>query len=159
MFIEIYTDGSCSGKSHVGGYAFVVIEDGKEDIKVYGIRKETTNNAMELMAIVRAVKYIVTNKRLKKNDEVTIYSDSAYCVNSVEQKWIYFWEKNDWKTKQGEPVKNLELWKEFLLLKRSCNMDISLKKVKGHSGVRYNEIVDNAAKQAITNLNANSISK
>lgn len=157
--VVIYTDGACSGKTKIGGYAFIILKDGKEVISVRGGRKDTTNNAMELTAIVRALKQCLGLYRYSLKG-IDIYSDSAYCVNSIEQGWFYFWKDNNWKTKTGENVKNSEIWKDlFDFMNKNKKIKIELKKVKAHSGNKYNEMVDSLAKQAIIDLNAKCITK
>lgn len=154
MKFDIYTDGACSGNPGPGGYAFIIIEDGKETLKLSGGKKNTTNNCMELMAIVRALDHIsqFISSAKKKVQEITIYSDSAYCVNSVEQGWIRFWMINGWKTKAGYDVKNKEIWQRLYEHLKDKRFKIKLIKVKGHSGNKYNEIVDKAAKEAIKKI-------
>lgn len=157
MFYQIYTDGACSGNPGPGGYAFMILGP-ETDLKVSGHRDKATNNQMELMAIVRALahlKQMVCSAR--KNVSVDIYSDSAYCVNAVEEGWLYIWQKNNWKTKNGHDVKNVELWIELYNFLKKTHIEVRFVKVKGHSGNKYNELVDKAAKEAITrNLNAKS---
>ena len=85
--------------------------------------------------------------------EVFIHSDSAYCINPVEKGWIKFWESNGWISRTGEPIKNLELWIKLNSLLKHRKFKFKFVKVKGHSGDRYNEMVDKAAKNAINRLN------
>ena len=157
MHYKIYTDGACSGNPGPGGYAFMILGP-KMNLKASGHKENTTNNHMELLAIIRALKHLDSLiKTGRKNITVTIYSDSAYCVNSIEEGWLYIWKKNNWKTKNGSEVKNLELWIELYNFLNKTKMKVKMVKVKGHSGDKYNELVDKAAKDAITrNLNAKS---
>lgn len=168
--VYLYTDGACSGNPGVGGYAFVAIEEstGNTIIFVNGGNKYTTNNCMELTAIVRGLKhllspdikfYVNNGQSNRMAHEVIVRSDSAYCVNAVTQGWIEFWKNNDWKTKQGGNVKNKELWIELLSLLKNKRLSITFEKVKGHSGDKYNEMVDQAAKDAIKRLKDKSLSK
>lgn len=154
--IEVYTDGACSGNPGKGGYAFVILHDGKEVLKLSGCEEQTTNNKMELKAIVRALQHI-TNEFVIKNMIVIIYSDSAYCINPIEKGWIKFWEKNGWKTKTNEPIKNSELWKQLYELLKNKKFNFNFVKIKGHSGIKYNEMVDKAAKSAISRLNVSTL--
>lgn len=162
--VTIYTDGACSGNPGVGGYSFLILsEEGKVLLKLSGGEQHTTNNRMELKAIVRALKhlphpgerfylpYYNANSKL----EVLVRSDSAYCVNAVKQGWIYTWDSQGWVTKQGYPVKNQELWLDLLEFLQDNRYNITFEKVKGHSGDYYNEMVDEAAKGAINRLKAN----
>lgn len=157
MDYTVYADGACSGNPGPGGYAFIIM-NGNEEIllKVSGSRSKATNNQMELTAIVRALVHIRSFENSNRKQTVTIHSDSAYCVNAIEEGWIYNWKKNGWKTKAGKEVKNIDLWLELYRFLRSTKMEIRAVKVKGHSGDKYNELVDKAAKEAIRNLNANS---
>ena len=144
----IYCDGACSGNPGPGGYAFVILQGNELILKVAGHKDKTTNNHMELLAVVRAIKHA---KQLVNRGKLwlDIYSDSAYCVNAIEQNWITIWKKSGWKTKANTEVKNRELWEELILLKEDEHITIHMHKVKGHSGNKYNEMVDKAAKSAI----------
>lgn len=114
----------------------------KDKIKeISGGNKETTNNIMELTAVIESL------KALKEPCEVNLYSDSAYVVNSFKQGWIYSWEKNNWKTSKKEDVKNIELWEELLKLVRIHKVDFI--KVKGHSDNEFNNRCDELARNAI----------
>lgn len=157
----IYTDGACSKNPGVGGYAFIILShDGVVLLRLSGGEKHTTNNRMELKAIVRALEYLnepreALNYRLPYNKNemsVTIRSDSAYCVNAVKQGWIHVWSNNEWKTKEGHEVKNKELWQKLLELISQEHLKVTFEKVKGHSGDKYNEMVDKAAKNVIQHL-------
>ena len=107
--VIIYTDGACSGNPGPGGWGAILMynETSKE---ISGANKDTTNNIMEITAVLEALKL------LKEECEVKIYSDSAYVVNAFNQGWIYNWKKNNWKTASKEPVKNQELWEELYSL-------------------------------------------
>lgn len=151
MKIEAYTDGACSGNPGPGGYAFIMLAKGN-NLKCSGYNKYTTNNCMELTAILKAVKHCLATPNTIGKREIKIYSDSAYCLNAINQGWIYNWEQNEWKTNSGETIKNIELWKELynqLKLAKKQNATIKFVKVKGHSGNKYNELVDNLAKEEI----------
>lgn len=156
--IDIYTDGACSGNPGPGGYALVVIKDANIILKLYGYNEYTTNNYMELKAITRAVRHAV-NEYCNKHSlfEIYIHSDSAYCINPIEKGWLNFWASNDWKNNKGEEIKNSELWKELYEIFNDSFVKNHFKfhfiKVKGHSGDKYNEMVDKAAKNAILRLN------
>lgn len=145
---KIYTDGACSGNPGPGGYSFVIVGEGAP-LVVSGYKEKTTNNQMELTAIVRGLAHIAKGMK-KTHYVVTIYSDSAYCLNALTQGWVNMWALNEWNTKGGKPVKNVELWKKYLEIRNAYpNMKVDFVKVKGHSGDKYNEMADNAAKQAI----------
>ena len=106
--------------------------------------KDTTNNIMELTAVIEALKL------LKHKCEVEIYSDSAYVLNAFNNKWIYWWIKNNWKTSNKEPVKNKELWEE--LYKLTKIHEVRFIKVKGHSDNEFNNRCDELARNAINKL-------
>nr|DAV38424.1 MAG TPA: ribonuclease HI [Caudoviricetes sp.] len=154
--IEVYTDGACSGNPGNGGYAFIILKGEKEILKLSGSQENATNNYMELKAIVRAIEHVISELGsipTKNKIEVFIHSDSAYCINPVEKGWIKFWESNGWISRTGEPIKNLELWIKLNSLLKHRKFKFKFVKVKGHSGDRYNEMVDKAAKNAINRLN------
>ncbi len=138
--VIIYTDGACSGNPGPGGWGSILMyKENKKEIS--GGLKNTTNNVMELTAVLEAL------KQLKFPCEVEVYSDSAYVVNAFNQKWIYGWIKNDWKNSSKEPVKNKELWQEIYELTKIHN--ITFIKVKGHADNEYNNRCDELARNAI----------
>ena len=139
--VTIYTDGACSGNPGPGGWAAVLIA-GEHKKEISGGSKETTNNIMELTAIIEAL------KALKTECDVDLYSDSAYCVNAFTQGWVYNWMKNGWKTSNKEAVKNQELWQELYNLTKKHN--VTFNKVKGHSDVELNNRCDELARKAMT---------
>lgn len=137
--VVIYTDGACSGNPGPGGFAAILIYKGIEkEISDYEIN--TTNNRMEMMAIICGLEY------LKEPCEVTIYSDSAYVVNSINNKWVYSWQKNNWIKSDKEKVKNIELWER--ILKQLEIHNVKFVKVKGHSNNKYNNRCDKLAVEA-----------
>ena len=136
--IKIYTDGSCLENPGNGGWAAIINDDG--DIKrVSGSEKNTTNNRMELMAPLNALKGMDPNK------EIEIYTDSQYVKLGITD-WIHKWIKNNWQTSNKEPVKNKDLWMELYDLTKSH--EIKWIWVKAHAGNALNEQVDLLAKQA-----------
>lgn len=141
--VTIYTDGACSGNPGPGGWgAILMYKDTKKEIS--GGKKDTTNNIMELTAVIEALKL------LKYPCEVNLYSDSAYVVNAFLQNWIVNWQKNNWKTADKSDVKNKELWIQLLEL---TNMHtVKFIKVKGHSDNEYNNKCDELARNAIKEL-------
>ena len=141
--IVIYTDGACSGNPGPGGWAAILISgDFKKEIS--GGDKNTTNNIMELTAILEGL------KALKYECEVEIYSDSAYSVNAFNQGWIYNWVKKGWKTADGSPVKNKEIWMELYDLTKKHR--VRFIKVKGHSDDELNNRCDELAREEIAKL-------
>ncbi len=140
--VIIYTDGACSGNPGPGGWGVVLMyKENKKEIS--GGKQETTNNVMELTAVIEGLKL------LKYPCEVDLYSDSAYVVNAFKQGWIYNWMKNNWQTSGKEPVKNQELWKELYALTKTHKVNFI--KVKGHSDNEYNNRCDELARNAINN--------
>ena len=141
--VIIYTDGACSGNPGPGGWgAILMYKDAKKEIS--GGMKETTNNIMEITAVIEALKC------LKVESDVQVYSDSAYTVNAFNQGWIYNWMKNGWKTSGKEPVKNKELWQELYALTKKHKVEFI--KVKGHADNEFNNRCDELARNAIKSL-------
>ena len=138
--VIIYTDGACSGNPGPGGWGTILMyKDNKKEIS--GGKENTTNNVMELTAVIEGLKL------LKFPCKVKLYSDSAYVVNGFNQKWIYGWMKNGWKNASKEPVKNKELWQELYELTKKHEVEFI--KVKGHSDNEYNNRCDELARNAI----------
>ncbi len=141
--ITIYTDGACSGNPGPGGWGAVILIDGTE-IPLSGGEKATTNNRMELMAVIEGLNYI--SRRLDSSESsITIVTDSQYVKNGITD-WIINWKKNGWKTAAKKPVKNQDLW--ILLDELVAKFSIEWKWVKGHSGNKYNEMCDKIAVEA-----------
>lgn len=135
--VTIYTDGACSGNPGPGGWGSILMyKDIKKEIS--GSSKNTTNNVMELTAVIEALKL------LKHPCKVDIYSDSSYVVNAFLQGWIYNWIKKNWKTASGDPVKNKELWQELYELTKIH--EVNFIKVKGHSDNEFNNRCDELAR-------------
>lgn len=142
--VIIYTDGACSGNPGPGGWGSILMYKGNEK-EISGGKENTTNNVMELTAVIEGLKL------LKFPCKVKLYSDSAYVVNAFTQKWIYGWLKNGWKNSNKEPVKNKELWEELYGLTKIH--EVEFVKVKGHSDNEYNNRCDELARNAIKLLN------
>lgn len=149
MKVRIFTDGACSGNPGYGGYAFLIALKSRQ-IKFSNGECNTTNNRMELKAVIKALDCILKNlSKVKKYDCIEINSDSSYVVNSINQDWLSLWQSNGWKNRKLEDVKNVDLWKEFIEKKKQIENNgfkIELKKVKGHSGNALNEAVDGMAR-------------
>ena len=141
--VVIYTDGACSGNPGPGGWGSILMYKGNKK-EISGGKKDTTNNIMELTAVIEALKL------LKFKCKVSLYSDSAYVVNAFNQKWIYGWMKNGWKNASKEPVKNKELWEELYELTKTH--EVTFIKVKGHSDNEYNNRCDEMAREEVTKL-------
>ncbi len=136
--IKIYTDGSCLGNPGNGGWAAIIIDDNKK-IRIKGSKKDTTNNQMELLAPIKAL------KKIPKGSNVQIFTDSKYVKSGITE-WIHNWKKNGWKTANKQPVKNKELWTELDLM--TCEFKIKWSWVKGHSIDKLNNEVDLIAREA-----------
>ena len=136
--IEIYTDGSCLTNPGNGGWAAIIIEDGKIK-KISGNEKNTTNNRMELLAPINAL------REMNTSSQITIYTDSQYVKLGITE-WIKKWIINNWQTSKKEDVKNKDLWVELYNLNKSLNVNWNW--VKAHAGNPMNEEVDLMAKKA-----------
>lgn len=146
--VTIYTDGACSYNPGPGGWGAILIYKRTEKI-ISGGEAETTNNRMEILAVIKAL------SALKYACEVTLYSDSAYVVNAVQNEWLYAWFHNGWKTADKKPVKNKELWEELLSLLSKHR--VKFVKVKGHADNVYNNRCDEIARKEIDKLTAPSL--
>ena len=141
--VIIYTDGACSGNPGPGGWGTILMyKECKKELS--GGVKQTTNNIMEITAVLEVL------KALKTQCEVEVYSDSAYVVNAFNSHWIDGWKKNGWKNSQKEEVKNKDLWQELDLLVKKYK--VKFIKVKGHSTNKYNNRCDELARNAIKEL-------
>lgn len=141
--VIIYTDGACSGNPGPGGWGAILMhKDVKKEIS--GGKKDTTNNVMEITAVIEALKL------LKRPCNVQLYSDSAYVVNAFLEQWLTNWQNNNWKTANKKDVKNKELWQELLKLTEIHTVEFI--KVKGHSDNEFNNRCDELAREAIKEL-------
>ena len=136
--IKIYTDGSCIGNPGKGGWAAIILSEGKKT-EIKGSEKNTTNNQMELMAPIEAL------KKIPKGSNVQIFTDSKYVKSGITE-WIHNWKKNGWNTANKQPVKNKELWNELDNLTEK--FEIKWSWVKGHSTDTLNNEVDLIAREA-----------
>ena len=135
MKFKIYTDGACSGNPGKGGWAAIIL-DGKSQYNISGSENKTTNNRMELIAPIMAL------KKIKTKSEVIIYTDSRYVKDGITE-WIKKWKLNNWKSSNKKPVKNKDLW---IKLDNCCQKhSVSWKWVKAHAGNRFNDLVDKLA--------------
>lgn len=134
--IEIYTDGACSGNPGPGGWGAVLVYNGKEK-ELSGSEKNTTNNRMELTAVIMAL------NALNQPCEVKLTTDSKYVCDAVNKGWVYSWRKNGWRKSDKKPALNVDLWEELLSLLEKHEVEFIW--VKGHNGHKYNEICDTLA--------------
>lgn len=147
MSIEIYTDGGCSRNPGPGGWAYVIVGNGEQ--KVFsGAEEHTTNNRMELRAVIQAMKAVNEHKEWKLG-AITLFTDSQYVKRGISE-WINTWEKNGWKTSARQPVKNQDLWKDLKAISKI--LDISWKWVKGHAGYEFNELCDARVQEEINRI-------
>lgn len=138
--VLLFTDGACSGNPGPGGWGAVLIF-GKHMRKISGYEENTTNNRMELTAVIRGL------QALKQKSQVELTTDSLYVKKAFTDGWLNSWQKNNWRTAGKDPVKNQDLWQELLALEREHA--VRWHWVKGHSGHVYNTICDELARQAI----------
>lgn len=144
MGYQLYTDGATSKngtEGAVGGWAYILLKDGLQIGAAAKKVSPATNNICELLAIINGCQAVFP--LLKSIDSIEVYSDSAYCINCVNEKWYKKWLQNDWKTSAKEPVKNAELWNK--LVPFFDDPRFKWIKVKGHSGNYWNEMVDKLA--------------
>ena len=140
--VVIFTDGGCRGNPGPGGWG-VVLRYGDHEKTFFGAEAETTNNRMELMAAIQALKL------LREPCKIELYTDSQYLQKGITE-WLKNWKKNNWKKADKKPVKNADLWEE--LDKQAAHHQISWHWVKAHNGHRENEMADALANQAIDEL-------
>ena len=141
-YVEIYTDGACKGNPGPGGWGVVMRYRNKEKV-LFGGEVETTNNRMELMAVIQAL------EALTRPVPVRIITDSQYVKKGITE-WIYNWKRNGWRTAARQPVKNTDLWQRLDSLVAAN--DVEWRWVKGHSGHPENERADTLANLGIENL-------
>ena len=136
MKFKIYTDGACSGNPGKGGWAAIILDSDLNQSSISGSESNTTNNRMELLAAIMAL------KKIKKKSDITIFTDSKYVKDGITD-WIKKWKLNSWKSSNKKPVKNKDLW---IKLDNSClKHNVTWKWVKAHAGNKYNNLADELA--------------
>ena len=136
MKFKIYTDGACSGNPGKGGWAAIILDSNLNQSSISGSESNTTNNRMELLAAIMAL------KKIKKKSDITIFTDSKYVKDGITD-WIKKWKLNSWKSSNKKPVKNKDLW---IKLDNVClKHKVTWKWVKAHAGNKYNNLVDELA--------------
>ena len=141
--IKIYTDGACKGNPGIGGWGALLIYN-EQSIEIFDGELETTNNRMELKAVIEAL-----NHATSMNDDIQIYTDSSYVQKGI-QEWIHNWKKNGWRSSNKKPVKNQDLWQRLDRLNSSLNVDWFW--VKGHAGHAGNERADFLANEGVKKI-------
>ena len=139
--VVIYTDGACKGNPGPGGWG-AVLSSGKSEKELFGGELDTTNNKMELLAVIEAL------SALKRPCEVALYLDSQYVRKGITE-WIHGWKKKNWRTAGGDPVKNVDLWKRLDELVANAGHQIEWHWVKGHAGDPGNERADGLANKGV----------
>ncbi len=134
--VDIFTDGACSGNPGPGGWG-AILRYGTTEKELSGSEKETTNNRMELTAVIKAL------EALKEKCEVSLYTDSKYVCDAVNQRWVYSWKAKGWKKADRKPALNVDLWDELLSLLQKHTVEFIW--VKGHAGHPENERCDTLA--------------
>ena len=142
--VEIYTDGACRGNPGPGGWG-ALLSSGEHEKELSGAEPLTTNNRMELIAVIRAL------EALQRPSEIRIFTDSEYVRRGITE-WVQSWKARGWKTADRKPVKNQDLWERLDAL--AAGHKIDWRWVKGHSGVPGNERVDRLANEAIDAMRA-----
>jgi ribonuclease HI len=137
--LVIYTDGACSGNPGPGGYG-AVLKFGEHEKEIKGGFRSTTNNRMEILAVIEGL------KALKKNSQVTVYSDSKYVIDTMTKGWALNWKRKNWMRTAKDKAKNSDLWEQMLELEQLH--EVQWKWVKGHAGDPMNERADRLAVEA-----------
>lgn len=148
----MFTDGACSCNPGPGGYA-AVINLPKRNVIVSGYEENTTNNRMELMAVIKGMnkvlEMIYQGMSIKK---LEIISDSAYVINAINKNWLTSWKETNFRNAKGENIKNVDLWsklEEQVIIFEFIKIELCFTKVKGHNGNYFNEMADEIAKNEI----------
>ena len=145
--VLIFTDGGCSGNPGPGGWAYLIAADGAVRER-WGAERTTTNNRMELSAVIAALEAVLADAALAGRP-LTVYTDSQYVQKGIST-WISSWKRNGWRTSGKEPVKNKDLWQTLDSLAARSNVD--WRWVKGHAGNEYNERCDAMTQEAIASV-------
>jgi len=148
--LKIYTDGGCSGNPGPGGWAYIIVQDTPSGAEILeekqGGERNTTNNRMELGAVIAALRALQT---LEGPNKATIYTDSQYVQKGITE-WIHAWKRNSWRTSDKKPVKNQDLWMELDTL--AGELPLSWEWIRGHSGIAFNEKCDQMTQEAIRSI-------
>jgi len=149
--LKIFTDGGCSGNPGPGGWAYVMVLETFQGVKMIaqnkGAVRNTTNNRMELTAVIRALRAFNRMKEVPRL--ASVYTDSQYVQKGITE-WIHLWKRNSWRTSDKKPVKNQDLWKELDSLAGECSLVWEW--VRGHAGNEYNELCDRMTQEAVASI-------
>jgi ribonuclease HI len=137
--VQIYTDGSCCAKTKAGGWAFYVVQGNKEIAHGSGREYGTTNNRMEVLAVINAL------SQVDRVSEVELYSDSVYVINCFKKKWYLTWRKERWLSSKGLEIKNRDLWERLLKIVEERWGRVNWYHVKAHTGNKWNELAHDQA--------------
>lgn len=154
--MDIYTDGACKNNPGKGGWAFIMVNNSGVVLKRSAHVVQTTNNRMELCAVLEAIKYLETVNGFSNGDTYNVFVDSKYVYDGVTS-WMTQWKKRDWKTSNNKQVLNLDLWKELDYFSTQYKNNLKWNWVKAHAGNVYNEIVDKLASDAAEQGDSNLI--
>ena len=149
--LHIYTDGGCSGNPGPGGWAYIMVLKTFQGDKIvsehWGAEPDTTNNRMELTAVISALTALQTIK--ERPSQVSLYTDSQYVQKGITE-WIHNWKRNSWRTSDKKPVKNQDLWQTLDALTQKTTVNWVW--VKGHAGNKFNELCDALTQKAIATM-------
>lgn len=141
--VTIYTDGACKGNPGPGGWAALIIWDSDNIEELHGSCKNSTNNQMEMMAIINALRYLEIDTDHGIKYEIDLCSDSKYVLDSIQKGWAKSWKRNNWTKSDGSTAKNSELWEIMLTLIEKFKINYHW--VKGHASNKYNNRCDELA--------------
>lgn len=142
-FVELFTDGACSGNPGKGGWG-AILRYGDREKELCGGERQTTNNRMELTAVIRGL------EALKEPCQVRLTSDSKYVIDAITKGWVYGWQRNGWRKADKKPALNVDLWEQLLPLLQRHQVEFVW--VKGHQGHPENERCDKMAVTYYNNL-------
>jgi ribonuclease HI len=149
--LSIYTDGGCSGNPGPGGWAYIMVIQTFQGVQISaqdrGAQKDTTNNRMELTAVIMALRALKNMENVPR--QATLYTDSQYVQKGITE-WIHTWKRNAWRTSDKKPVKNQDLWMELDSI--ASEFPLKWEWVKGHAGNLYNELCDAMTQEAIAGI-------
>lgn len=150
--VRMFTDGACSYNPGPGGYA-AIINLPTENVIVSGYENNTTNNRMELKAVIMGMNKVLEMIYQGNNiNKLEVISDSAYVINAINKNWLFNWKKSNFKNAKGDNIKNVDLWsklEEQIIIFEFIKVELCFTKVKGHNGNYFNEMADDVAKKEI----------